>query len=153
MSNERVKIRRYNYHERKENAFYEIADQVFNYGSPWTEKQYKETLAREDLVFFVAEVNNRVIGYIGGRILFDEADIYTVAVSKDSQNQRIGRYLLEHFKEICKKQGVKVIFLEVRKSNLAAQTFYRENLFKGFTMRKNYYSQPVEDAVIMRYRI
>lgn len=136
---------------RKSHQFYSIAEQVFNYGSPWTEDQYEETLARDMLVFFVAEIDNRLIGYIGGQLLFSEGEIYILAVSEDFQKQRVAYHLLERFKEECEEQGIRTIFLEVRKSNQVAQRFYEKNLFKEISVRKNYYNKPVEDALIMRY--
>lgn len=151
MPKQRLSIRRYNFHEEKSHQFYSIAEQVFNYGSPWTEDQYEETLARDMLVFFVAEIDNRLIGYIGGQLLFSEGEIYTLAVSEDFQKQRVAYHLLERFKEECEEQGSRTIFLEVRKSNQVAQRFYEKNLFKEISVRKNYYKKPVEDALIMRY--
>lgn len=147
---ERVGIRRYNFNEEKFERFYDIADQSFFFGSPWTIEQFQETLAREDLVFFVAEIRGHLIGYIGGRIVLDEAEIYTVVVSKEYQKQKVAHYLLKRFKEECRARNVKAVFLEVRESNVAAMSFYLKNQFEVVSVRKNYYTDPQEDGLIMK---
>lgn len=146
----RVSIRRYNFNEEKFDRFYTIANQSFNHGSPWTATQFQETLAREDLVFFVAELNAHVIGYIGGKIVLDEGEIYTIVVSQEYQKQKVAHYLLNRFKEECRSKGVKNIFLEVRESNDTAQSFYLKNKFEIISVRKNYYTDPKEDGLIMK---
>lgn len=148
----RVGIRRYNYNEDKYNRFYDIADQSFHYGSPWTIQQYKETLEREDLVFFVAEAETHLIGYIGGKLLLDEAEIYTIVVSKEFQKQQIAQFLLDRFREECFLRDINTIFLEVRTSNKAAIAFYQKNQFEIIAERKNYYTRPAEDAIIMNWK-
>ncbi|MER2063329.1 MAG: ribosomal protein S18-alanine N-acetyltransferase [Alkalibacterium sp.] len=153
MQKQRLSVRRYNFFEDKSDRFYSIADQSFHHGSPWTVDQYKETLAREDMVFFVAEIADHLVGYIGGKLLLDEAEIYTIVVSREFQNQHVAHYLLDRFKEECRLQQVTTLFLEVRESNHAARSFYEKNDFDVISVRKNYYSEPEEDAIIMKCRI
>jgi len=147
------KVRRYDFNEENYERFYTIADQSFRYGSPWTYEQYKETLGRKDLLFLVAEVDEQLVGYIGGKLLFDEAEIYTIVVSKKFQKKKIACALLERFKDECRLKGVDVIFLEVRKSNKKARSFYRKNAFEIISSRADYYTEPAEDALIMKCRI
>ncbi|SFC55454.1 ribosomal-protein-alanine N-acetyltransferase [Alkalibacterium subtropicum] len=146
-------VRRYHFKEENYEPFYTIADQSFRYGSPWTYEQYKDTLDRDDLVFFVAEVEGQLVGYIGGKLLLDEAEIYTIVVSKRFQKKKIARALVERFKEECLVKGIEAIFLEVRKSNKKAQSFYRKNAFVVISSRTNYYTEPAEDALIMKCRM
>lgn len=146
-------IRRYDFNEENYERFYDIANQSFRYGAPWTYKQYKETLGREDLVFFVAEVDGQLVGYIGGKLLLDEAEIYTIVVSKRFQKKKIARALLKRFKEECRIKGVEAIFLEVRKSNKKARSFYRKNQFDVISSRTDYYTEPGEDALVMKCRM
>ncbi|MDZ7834744.1 MAG: ribosomal protein S18-alanine N-acetyltransferase [Alkalibacterium sp.] len=153
MQEQRLSVRRYNFNEDQYDRFYDIADHSFSYGSPWTVDQYRETLKREDLVFFVAEIDTHLIGYIGGQLLLDEAEIYTVVVSREFQKQRVAQCLFDRFREECVLRGIESIFLEVRKSNEAAQSFYSKNAFEVITVRKNYYTYPAEDAIIMQSRI
>lgn len=145
-----VSIRRYSFNEEKFDRFYDIANHSFNYGSPWTLEQFQETLAREDLVFFVAELNGHLIGYIGGKLVLDEAEVYTIVVSKEYQKQHVARYLLKRFKEECLSRNIENIFLEVRESNQIAQSFYLKNQFEVISVRKNYYTHPPEDGLIMK---
>ncbi|WP_423190061.1 ribosomal protein S18-alanine N-acetyltransferase [Alkalibacterium sp. f15] len=150
MQKQRVSIRRYNFNEDKHDRFYAIAKQSFSYGSPWSVEQYRETLAREDLVFFVAEIETHLIGYIGGKLFLDEAEIYTIVVSKEFQQQQVAHFLLNRFEEECHSEEIDTIFLEVRESNEIAQSFYLKNEFEVIAARNNYYTQPLENAIIMK---
>ena len=143
-------VRPYYPSERQEKTFYSIAKEAFAYGSPWSPVQFQETLAREDLFFFVAERHKEIMGYIGGQVLPDGGEIYTIVVGKKYQKQRMAEQLLHAFKEECIKQGSASIFLEVRLSNKEAQAFYLKHGFEQIGIRKNYYRFPKEDALLMR---
>lgn len=150
MQETRVSIRRYNFNEDKQHRFYDVANQSFNFGSPWTIKQFEETLAREDLVFYVAEIDDHLIGYIGGKLILDEAEIYMIVVSKEFQNQHIAHHLLDRFEEECRMREIGTIYLEVRESNKEAQAFYKNNKFEIISVREKYYTDPIENAIIMK---
>lgn len=147
---QRVSIRRYNFNEEKHDRFYDIARQSFNFGSPWTVEQYQETLAREDLVFFVAEIETHLIGYIGGKLFLDDAEVFTIVVSKEFQQQQVAHFLLNRFEEECRSMKIDTIFLEVRESNEIARSFYLKNQFEVTEVRENYYTHPSENAIIMK---
>ncbi|OJF93039.1 ribosomal protein S18-alanine N-acetyltransferase [Alkalibacterium sp. 20] len=150
MQEKRVSIRRYNFNEAKYDRFYAIAKQSFKHGSPWTEEQYRETLSRKDLVFFVAEIETHLIGYIGGKLSLDEANVYTIVVSKEFQQQQVAHFLLDRFEEECHSANINTIFLEVRESNEIAQSFYLKNEFEVIAAKKDYYTHPIENAIIMK---
>lgn len=144
-------IRPYVATENQAKQFYTIAEKAFQYGSPWTYQQYHDLLNDSDMVFFVAEIDNEIVGYIGGKIVLDEAELYTIAVKRESQKRSVARQLLEAFKEACKQRGVTVLFLEVRLSNMSARRFYEKNEFEIIGVRGDYYSFPKEDALMMKY--
>lgn len=120
-----------------------------NFSVPWTETGFFTFLLREDTLFLVAEEGEKILGYCGVVTVQDEGDITNVAVEKNSQNQGIGKKLLEEMFQRTQKAGVCRLFLEVRAGNAAAHHLYEKMGFVQMGIRKNYYEQPVEDGVVM----
>ena len=120
-----------------------------NFSVPWTETGFFTFLLREDTLFLVAEEGEKILGYCGVVTVQDEGDITNVAVEKNSQNQGIGKKLLEEMFQRTQKAGVCRLFLEVRAGNAAALHLYEKMGFVQMGIRKNYYEQPVEDGVVM----
>lgn len=121
-----------------------------NFSVPWTETGFFTFLLREDTLFLVAEEGEKILGYCGVVTVQDEGDITNVAVEKNSQNQGIGKKLLEEMFQRTQKAGVCRLFLEVRAGNAAALHLYEKMGFVQMGIRKNYYEQPVEDGVVMK---
>ena len=89
-----------------------------------------------------------LLGYGGISLVADEAEIITVAVSPAHRRQGIARALMEHM--LCLAEDARAsVYLEVRASNTPARELYRSLGFAETGMRKNYYSAPREDAVLM----
>ncbi|SUO95828.1 ribosomal protein S18-alanine N-acetyltransferase [Suttonella ornithocola] len=94
-----------------------------------------------------------LIGFIAWRQIDEtEAELLAIAVHSAQRQKGIGRLLLENLLHHCKLIAVKQLFLEVRKSNLAAQTLYHHQGFTIVGTRKNYYlcDQGFEDAYVMK---
>lgn len=121
-----------------------------NFSVPWTETGFFTFLLREDTLFLVAEEGEKILGYCGVVTVQDEGDITNVAVEKNSQNQGIGKKLLEEMFQRTQKAGVCRLFLEVRAGNAAALHLYEKMGFVQTGIRKKYYEQPVEDGVVMK---
>ncbi|MDO5139983.1 MAG: ribosomal protein S18-alanine N-acetyltransferase [Eubacteriales bacterium] len=96
---------------------------------------------------------NKMIRVAGFGLLrcFDDAEVVRIAVRGEYRREGIGSRLLEGLISEAKRRRVSGIFLEVRSSNLAAVSMYRRAGFTEEGIRKNYYSSPAEDALIMRY--
>lgn len=120
-----------------------------SFASPWTREDFLEDQQRPEYCFLVAEVQKKITGYVGVRIVLDEAEITTIAVREDARNSGIGRKLLRELKAVCRKRGVSALYLEVRESNAAARHLYESEGFWPNGRRKNYYQKPAEDALIM----
>lgn len=120
-----------------------------SFSIPWSKKSFNDELKNDKALYLVAKIDNEVIGYIGTWLIIDEAHITNVAVSKDFRNQKIGDKLVNKLIEICKEKSIKSMTLEVRNSNLVAQKLYKNHGFKLAGIRKEYYSDNKEDALIM----
>ena len=120
-----------------------------NFSVPWDENGFFSFMIREGTFFVCAEENGRITGYGGMVSAADEADITNICVSKDRRNSGIGTAIVKSLFEKGRENGIKKIFLEVRKSNLAAVSLYEKLGFERLGVRKNYYEAPVEDALTM----
>ena len=101
-----------------------------------------------------ADVSGRRLdGYIAARISADELHINNIGVRPDFQRQGVGRALLCAALDIASARGARLAVLEVRAGNTAARTMYERVGFKVVGERRNYYRQPVEDALVMTMRL
>lgn len=117
---------------------------------PWTEEAFYNELSQNVFAhYFVAEVNQKVIGYCGVWIIIDEAHITNVAVHPQYRGQKIGKALMEQIIHYSIQQGARKMTLEVRESNKLAQYMYGQLGFVSAGMRKGYYTDNQEDAIIM----
>ena len=117
---------------------------------PWSLDSIETELLNEDKkLYYVVEDANGVVGYAGAWIVYDEGQITNIAIRPSARRQGFGAKLTSALIEECFKRGMHEIFLEVRISNLSALSLYRKLGFTVKGMRKNYYSEPKEDAYIM----
>ena len=119
---------------------------------PWTEMGYFSFLMREDTLFLVAEEEGKILGYCGLLMVLDESDITNVAVEKSRRGQGIGEALVRELAARAARRGIALLHLEVRQSNQAARGLYRKLGFLEDGLRKGYYEEPREDAVLMTLR-
>ena len=119
------------------------------FAHPWSRESLKETLRSGDSLFYIAELDGRVIGYIGMSFVLDEGYIYNVAVEKSSRKKGAGSALIQTLVNYGKKNGFAFLTLEVRESNTAARSLYSSFGFIKVGERKDYYSDPTENAVLM----
>ena len=117
---------------------------------PWSLDSIETELLNEDKkLYYVVEDTNGVVGYAGAWLVYDEGQITNIAIRPSARRQGFGAKLTSALIEECFKRGMHEIFLEVRISNLSALSLYRKLGFTVKGMRKNYYSEPKEDAYIM----
>lgn len=127
-------------------AVAEIEKQCFS--SPWSEEAISDSFDNGTM-FFVAENKNGVIGYSGVQITLDEAYVYNIATSPFFRGFGVGTALTEKLSDCAKEKGASFISLEVRESNQTAISIYEKIGFKEVGKRKNFYSSPREDGIIM----
>ena len=127
-------------------------EQIFNlekeiFKSSAFSKSYLNTLIKGDNSFiYVYLIDDKVCGYL---MILDSIDVYeilAIAAVEEYRNKGIAQELLDKIK-------TKDIFLEVRESNQIAINFYKKNNFKEISVRKNYYSEPNENAIIMKLEV
>ena len=117
---------------------------------PWSLDSIEIELLNEDKkLYYVIENTDGVVGYAGAWLVYDEGQITNIAIRPSARRQGFGAKLTSALIEECFKRGMNEIFLEVRVSNLSALSLYRQLGFTVKGMRKNYYSEPKEDAYIM----
>ena len=117
--------------------------------TPWTAEGFLSFMLREGTVFLVAEEDGEILGQCGFVSAADEADITNVAVAPRARRRGIAKMLVEQLLTEAGRRGIRSIFLEVRKSNEAAIRLYEGQGFEAVGERKNYYEDPVEDALLM----
>ena len=117
---------------------------------PWPASAFRHELTQNrNARYVVARMRDRIVGYGGLWLMVDEAHITTFAVHPDHRRLRIGERLLQRLFEIAEVMNAEWLTLEVRASNLAAQKLYEKYGFRRAGVRRRYYSDNSEDALIM----
>ena len=146
MSN--LEIREFNINDIEE--LYEV--ELTSFTDPWSKESFKDELNNEIAHYLVGSINNKIIAYIGAWFILDEAHITNVAVKSDFRRQKIAKQLITAFIVLAKKHQITSITLEVRASNIPAQSLYQQFGFEKQGLRKRYYADNNEDAIIMWLR-
>lgn len=121
--------------------------------TPWTYAQLKEELENEYSLFLVAEVDGKAVGYVGCQTSIDGGYITNVAVHPDMRCKGIAQSLLNELKSRILQKNLEFITLEVRESNFPAISLYEKMNYVKVGKRKNFYTNPAENAIIMTYYI
>lgn len=116
---------------------------------PWSKDSIRKELKNNLARYLVAQLDNKIVGYVGVWFVVDEGHITNVAVHSDYRGKKIGDRLVKEMVELCKENNLIAMTLEVRASNTVAQNLYRKYGFKMGGIRKEYYSDNKEDAIIM----
>lgn len=116
----------------------------------WSKESFYNEIAN-NLAFYycVKNEDGKVVAYIGAWGIFEEAHITTVGVHPDYRHLQLAQILLIRVIERCYKDMIKYITLEVREGNIPAISLYEKFLFSSIGMRKNYYQDNGENALIM----
>ena len=116
---------------------------------PWTKEGFFTFLTRKNSMFLVVEEKGEILGYCGLLTVLDEGDVTNVAVRRDRQREGIGQFLMQSMIRLAGEIGVNMIHLEVRVGNGTAVRLYERMGFTRDGIRKDYYSDPKEDAILM----
>ena len=123
--------------------------------SAWNEEHLKDELQQSAGFQFVArdKVPERILAILFGRIVKDEAEILKLSVADFARKRGVGFQLLDFALNYCRTRGVKNCYLELRASNETARLLYEKRGFISVGTRKNYYDEPVEDAILMQFEL
>ncbi len=118
--------------------------------TPETESSVRSVIENSVYEAFVAEVDNEIVGHIITMSTVGDMDILSVAVRPVFRKKGIGQKLMENLIAKAYENNIYDVFLEVRKSNIAAISLYEKMGFEKIGERKNFYDLPKEDAVLMK---
>lgn len=133
----------------------EDVEQVFeieklSFTLPWTKDSfYYEMTTNENAYYVVAETKQGVVGYCGMWLVLDEAHVTNIAILPDERGKKLGERLMRAAMDTAKGQGAVLMTLEARVSNEPALNLYRKLGFKNGGIRKRYYTDNSEDAIVM----
>lgn len=121
---------------------------------PWSHQAFVNELSSNQFAtYFVAEYGGKIIGYCGVWVIVDEAHITNLAVLSGYRGFKVGETLLRRVMLYAEVKHARTISLEVRVTNDIAKSLYRKLGFCSGGIRKNYYSNNGEDALIMWVRL
>ncbi len=126
----------------------ELEKELFS--SPWKEEDFIFELTQNPFAtYIVLSIDNEIVGYIGYWIKNPYVEITNVAVGKRYQRHGYAKQLVAYCLEDGMKNKAPIFTLEVRVSNTPAISLYESFGFKRVSIRKNYYTDPIEDAHLM----
>ena len=118
--------------------------------SPWGRSLIKDELNRNHSFTLVAVVADEVVGWCCSRYVKEEAELLKISVAQSWRRRSVAKFMLAALEKQLRTVAVLTLYLEVRSENLPALSFYRQVGFTVTGRRINYYSQPRDDAVILR---
>lgn len=120
------------------------------FASPWSEEVFVHEVSENDYAhYFIVETNKEIIGYVGLWIVYEDAQITNIALLKEYRGYKIGEKLFGYALQYAHNQGAGRLSLEVRVSNIVAQNLYRKFGLVPGGVRKKYYTDDNEDALVM----
>lgn len=119
------------------------------FSMPWSAASFLQMIEKEDMAYYVAEEDGRLLGGSGLLMIAGEGNITNVVVAPDARRRGVATGLLTHLMMEGDRAGLTVYTLEVRVSNAAAIGLYEKLGFVSEGIRPNFYEKPAEDAMIM----
>ena len=120
------------------------------FSDPWSENSIASELCNPLSLWLVAEAAGTVVGYVGSQTVMSETDMMNIAVHPDCRRQGVAAALVNALIASLKDAGSHSLTLEVRASNAPAKALYGTLGFQQVGLRRNYYHNPKEDALILR---
>lgn len=127
-----------------------LAIEKLAFSDPWTRQMFRSELEIGSGTYArTIEREGTIIGYLFAVLIVDEAHLGNLAVHPAERQFGAAQCLLDDLLMSARERGIVRVTLEVRESNEIARKFYYKNEFIDIAMRKNYYRNPVEDAIVM----
>ena len=125
------------------------AIELKTFHTPWTYQSFVDEMTTNKCArYIVAEEDGHVLGYAGAWLIFDEGHITNIAVDEAHRGRGIGAGVTHALMQYAANMGVQYMTLEVRRSNLVAQSLYKKMGFIELGVRKRYYEDNGEDAYL-----
>ena len=126
-----------------------------SFSDPWSESAFAFAINDSSLTTVVAvdSDTDAVVGFAVWSVIAPESELCDIAISPQYRRRGAGETLMKSYIDSALGQGVTDFFLEVRQSNLPAASLYKKHGFAACGRRKNYYSHPTEDAIIMTKKV
>ncbi|KRM75440.1 ribosomal protein S18-alanine N-acetyltransferase [Secundilactobacillus collinoides] len=125
-----------------------IAQAAYPKDAAWSQAVFAQDLTTEKRVYALTYYEGRLVGYLGAIKVLDQVDITGIAIHPELQRRGLAFKLMAAF--LATLESATEVFLEVRVSNVPAQGLYRKLGFKKIGVRPEYYTHPVEDALLMK---
>lgn len=133
--------------ERDTKALARLEKAIFS--DAWSQNALRETLNQSQAIIFGAWNQKSLAGYVILYYVLDECEIARIAVTPSCRRQGVAGALLLTAEQFCQSKGIKRILLDVRETNTPAIAFYKTKGFQTDGIRKNYYTNPPENAILM----
>ena len=128
-----------------------VALEQASFSDPWTASELQQALRWPEAVVLLAETGEgAAAGYVLGRVVVDEGEVLSIAITPERRREGIGRQLLHALLAAMRQRGAHAAWLEVRASNAGAQALYAALGFVPAGLRRGYYRRPPEDALVYR---
>lgn len=115
----------------------------------WSESSINDILTNPNYTVLVCCNDSEIVGYLNASVIFDEAELNRIAVLPQHRGKGAAIMLLDFLKKALAKKRISLVRLEVRASNKIAISLYNSQGFEIYALRKNYYDNPTEDALMM----
>lgn len=149
MEDDALIIREANYDDIE--AIYQIESESF--GNPWSKTLLANEIQSDSSLVLCAVIEDTIVGFGSLMEVYDEIHITNLAVASDHRGKGIGRRLLSELINAKGLEQMKDVILEVRISNTSAIALYSSFGFEPLGIRKKYYEDEKEDALVMRYAL
>lgn len=120
------------------------------FSHPWDVDVWRDFWERDSVFCLMASFEGEAAGYCGVSVSYETGDLCRIAVAPRFRRKGIARALLAEMIRRCGERQMESILLEVRRHNDGAISLYRGQGFREIHVRKDYYRDPVEDAVVMQ---
>ena len=121
-----------------------------SFSAPWEESTFRGLMRRPSAALLVAETDDELLGFSVMWFAADEGELGDIAVVPERRGEGIGNRLLLESVSVAASRGARSLYLEVRESNHGARRLYEKAGFNVVGVRKQYYNEPVEDAIVMK---
>lgn len=121
-----------------------------SFATPWSKEVYKKEISENKFAhYYVIESTEGILGFIGAWMIFDEVQVTNFAVLPSKRKMGYGKMLFQYLINRALLHGGRIMSLEVRETNMPAQKLYESFGLKKAGIRKRYYTDNNEDAIVM----